>query len=80
MSHLIKIYTVCKFNYFHLNVWVELELCTCMAVSSLFTEVLCKTYFYYFQAAEGGTWVVLQNCHLHRSWMGSLERIYENVG
>ena len=80
MSHLIKIYAVCKFSYFRLNVCVELALFSCMAVNCLCTGLLCKTCFYYFQSAEGGTWVVLQNCHLHRSWMGNLERIYENVG
>ncbi|KAK6993742.1 dynein heavy chain 3 axonemal, partial [Biomphalaria glabrata] len=31
------------------------------------------------EAAESGTWVVLQNCHLAASWLPELERICETI-
>lgn len=30
-------------------------------------------------ACAEGTWVLLQNCHLMRSWMLNLEQIYQDV-
>ncbi|KAJ3039074.1 Dynein heavy chain 7, axonemal [Rhizophlyctis rosea] len=31
------------------------------------------------EAQRGGTWVVLQNCHLAVSWLGTLEKIVEDM-
>ncbi|XP_064633532.1 dynein axonemal heavy chain 3-like isoform X2 [Lineus longissimus] len=31
------------------------------------------------EAIDSGTWVVLQNCHLAKSWLGELERICDSV-
>jgi len=30
--------------------------------------------------ARNGDWVLLQNCHLAKSWMPELERIVDNLG